>query len=171
MLFTSERTHSSTTLGGTHRGGRGTPPFLAIRHVSRVHQGNYGVNRSKCLVPLVKLHISTRSVTAWRVKKLLTSRTWRGFTRPRQRKTSRSVVRNFVGGGLIKQPAQDWHTYHNRPLCLARNILEGENNSNSKTAKQTCPSYAAVPLFTNNRGGKLSMPMSERLFFLLEIEC
>lgn len=39
---------------------RGAPPFLAIRHVSRLNQGNYGVKRSKCSVPLPKSHISRR---------------------------------------------------------------------------------------------------------------
>lgn len=82
------------------------PPFLAIRHVSRVHQGNYGVNRSKCPVPLVKSHISRRDTFDNSAARELET-----FDEPYEvtrlyetaAEENGSAARNFIGGGLIKQ--------------------------------------------------------------------
>jgi len=43
--------------------GAEKPPFLAIRHVSRLNQGNYGAKRSKRPLPLAKSHISRRDAS------------------------------------------------------------------------------------------------------------
>lgn len=61
MLFTSERTHADHPPGETDGETRRyvTPaPFLAIRHISRLNQGNYGAKRSKRPASLVRSHIS-----------------------------------------------------------------------------------------------------------------
>jgi len=39
------------------------PPFLAIRHVSRLNQGNYGAKLSKRPLPLARSHISRRDAS------------------------------------------------------------------------------------------------------------
>lgn len=89
------------------------PPFLAMRHVSRLHQGNYGANRSKRPVPLVRSHISRRDTfdisAACELETFDEPHVTR-FYEPAAGETSRSAARNFVGGGLIKRPAQDRHT-------------------------------------------------------------
>lgn len=137
-----ERTDTRRPPSG-ERTRRGMPPFLAIRHLSRLNQGNYGANRSKCPAWLVKSHIfAPRHVRyqrgAW-IKNF-----WRaardGFYEPAAGETSRSAARNFVGGGLIKQPAQERHTPQSTfPPGKTTNKLGGEYNSddNSKTAEQT----------------------------------
>jgi hypothetical protein len=66
MLFTSERTLAERTLADRPPPGEaneGGIPFLAIRHVSRLNQGNYGVKRTKRPLALVKSHISRRDTS------------------------------------------------------------------------------------------------------------
>lgn len=61
MLFTIERTHADHPPGGNGRGNSevcNAAPFLAIRHISRLNQGNYGAKRSKRPASLVRSHIS-----------------------------------------------------------------------------------------------------------------
>lgn len=78
--------HTSTTPGGKRTGklgGMHAAPFLAIRHISRLNQGNYGAKRSKRPVSLVRSHISRRdTVRYWRgvrIKNFWQRDTWRDF--------------------------------------------------------------------------------------------
>lgn len=93
-------------------------PFLAIRHVSRLHQGNYGANGSQCPAPLVRSHISRRDtdISAARELETFDEPHVTRFYEPAAGKTGRSTTRNFIGGGLIKQPTQNY----SRPFYPAR---------------------------------------------------